>query len=168
MHLQVALDIATDPRTAATMMADPAFARARVTAAGGEVLNVDVTDGAAGPFSVTTRSSVPTDMIPSNLRPFIGSSLEVRLAEAWEQAGDDGHRRGTVSVEIPGAPVRLTGTVSLTSQDGGTQLVYDGELKASVPLFGAKLESAASRAVQRVLRVTEEVARAWVAEHDAQ
>ena len=55
-----------------------------------------------------------------------------RVAEA---AGADG-RPGTVVVEITGAPVRLTGTMRLVAEaDGSTTHHFDGDLKASVPVW---------------------------------
>jgi Protein of unknown function (DUF2505) len=62
--------------------------------------------------------------------------------------------------------VRLTGTVTL-SPDGadGSVLVYDGELKASVPLFGAVIEQAAVGAVRSALEAEQDAGARWLAEH---
>lgn len=163
MHLQVTLTVDTDPRTAGMMLADPVYVRAKVRASGAEELHLDVTPGEDGAFTVTTRRSLPTDLIPPNMRAFVGSRLDVRQVEAWEAAAPDGERRGTVAVEIAGAPVRLTGIVTLTSAPGGSRITYDGELKANVPLFGAAVEEAAAKAVRAALEAEEGVAREWVA-----
>lgn len=163
MHLQVTVPVPADARTAGTMLADPAYVRAKVLASGAEVLHVDVAPGDDGSFTVTTRRALPTDLIPPNVRAFVGSTLEVRQAEAWEPAAADGTRTGTVAVEIAGAPVRLTGTVALTAADGGAAITYDGELKANVPLFGSAVEQAAATAVRGALEAEAGVARAWVA-----
>ncbi|WP_282949030.1 DUF2505 domain-containing protein [Cellulomonas endometrii] len=163
MHLQVSVSVPADPRTAGVMLADPVYVRAKVRASGAEELHLDVTPGEDGAFTVTTRRALPTDQIPANVRSFVGSTLEVRQVEAWEAAADDGTRNGTVAVEIAGAPVRLTGTVTLTAAGGGSRIVYDGELKANVPLFGSAVEQAASKAVRAALEAEEGVAREWVA-----
>lgn len=163
MHLQVTLSVPTDARTAGTMLADPVYVRAKVRASGAEDLQVDVTPGEEGAFTVTTRRALPTDQIPPNVRAFVGSTLEVRQAEAWEPPAADGGRRGTVAVEIAGAPVRLTGTVVLAGEGGASTITYDGDLKAHVPLFGAAVEEAAAKAVRGALQAEEAVAREWVA-----
>lgn len=163
MHLQVTLSVDIDPRTAGRMLADPAYVRAKVRASGAEELHVDVTPGDEGAFTVTTRRALPTDLIPANIRAFVGSRLEVRQAEAWEAPDATGQRRGTVAVEIAGAPVRLTGTVALTAEGAGSRITYDGELKANVPLFASAVEQAAAGAVRSALEAEEGVARAWVA-----
>jgi hypothetical protein len=147
------------------MLADPAYVGAKVRASGAEELVVDVAPGEDGAFTVTTRRSLPTDQIPPNVRSFVGSRLEVRQVEAWEPAGPDGGRTGTVAVEIAGAPVRLTGTVTLTGDDAGSRITYDGELKAHVPLFGSAVEQAAGKAVRSALEAEEAVARSWVEAH---
>ncbi len=163
MHLQVTLTVDTDPRTAATMLADPVYVRAKVRASGADELALDVTSGEHGAFTVATRRALPTDLIPANIRAFVGARLEVRQVEAWEGPSEDGTRRGTVVVEIVGAPVRLTGTVALTGDEDGTQITYDGDLKASVPLFGSAVEQAAASAVRSALEAEQGVAREWVA-----
>jgi hypothetical protein len=163
VHLQVTLTVDTDPRTAAVMLADPVYVRAKVRASGAEEVALDVTPGEGEAFTVTTRRSLPTDLIPANVRAFVGARLEVRQVEAWEGPAADGSRRGTVAVEIAGAPVRLTGTVALTGDDAASTIVYDGELKASVPLFASAVEEAAATAVRGALEAEQGVAREWVA-----
>jgi len=162
VHLQVPLALDTDAPSAGRMLADPVYVRAKVAASGGEVLHVDVTPGEGGAFTVTTRRALPTDLIPPQARAFIGDRLEVRQAEAWEAADADGARRGTVAVEIAGAPVRMTGTVALIPGGESSRVVYDGELKANVPLFGAMVEETAAKAVRTALEAEEAVAREYV------
>ena len=163
MHLQVTVPVPADPRTAGTMLADPVYVRAKVIASGAEVLHVDVAPAEDGALTVTTRRALPTDLIPPNVRAFVGSTLEVRQVEAWEPAAADGTRTGTVAVEIAGAPVRLTGTVALTATADGSAITYDGDLKANVPLFGSAVEQAAAKAVRGALEAEAGVAREWVA-----
>jgi hypothetical protein len=69
-----------------------------------------------------------------------------------------------VVVEISGAPVRLTGTVTL-SPDGtdGSRITYDGDLKASVPLFGSAIEQAAVGAVRSALQAEQDAGARWLA-----
>jgi len=150
------------------MLADPAFGRARVAASGAIVHHIDVVDGANGAFTVTTRRSMPTDQIPANIRVFVGTNLEVRQVEAWEEPGPRG-LRGTVVVEIFGAPVRLTGTIRLEPEadtDTDTSmLTYEGEVKAGVPLFGAAIEDAAARAVRAALEAEQRAGNRWLGGH---
>ena len=162
MYVHVELRYRADVPTVAAMLSDPAYGRARVAAGGATATHIDIIDGTEGAFTVTTRRSMPTDQIPANIRPFVGTSLEVRQVEAWEAPGAGG-RRGTVVVEIAGAPVRLTGTTSLVPDDAGSSvLTYSGDVKAGVPLFGAAIEEAAARAVRAALEAEQQSGNDWL------
>jgi len=165
VHLSVSVAIATDPTSAAVMLADPEYVQLKLAASGALDQHVDVTGSAQDAFTVTTRRSLPTDSIPAHLRGFVGSSLDVRHVEAWEAAAPDGSRAGTVVVEIAGAPVRLTGRASLQPVAEGSRLVYEGDLHAAIPLFGSAVEQAAAGAVQAALGAEEDVAARWIADH---
>jgi hypothetical protein len=167
VHVRVELRFAAPAPAVAEMLADVGYARARVEASGAHVEQADVTGSPAGAFTVTTRRSLPTDQIPAQARSFVGSTLEVRQVEAWEApARDDGTRHGTVVVEISGAPVRLTGTVTLAPDgSGGSRVTYDGELKASVPLFGSAIEQAAVGAVRSALEAEQDAGARWLSSH---
>jgi hypothetical protein len=165
VHVRVQLRYAAGVAAVAAMLADPGYARARVEASGAAVEAADVTGAADGAFTVATRRSVPTEGIPAQARSFVGSTLEVRQVEAWEAPEGDGPRQGTVVVEISGTPVRLTGTVTLEAEAGGSVLTYDGDLKATIPLFGAAVEQAAAGAVRSALEAEQAAGVRWLAEH---
>jgi len=165
VFVQVELRYRASVPIVATMLADPAYGRARVAASGATASNVEIIGGADGAFTVTTRRSMPTTQIPANIRAFVGTSLEVRQVEAWG-APDGESRHGTVVVEIAGAPVRLTGTTSLVHDGAGTSvLTYSGEVKAGVPLFGAAIEEAAARAVRSALEAEQQSGNDWLEDH---
>ncbi|RYV49835.1 DUF2505 domain-containing protein [Pengzhenrongella frigida] len=165
MFVQVELRYRATVPTVAAMLSDPAYGRSRVAAGGATANHIEIIGDSDGAFTVTTRRSMPTDQIPANIRAFVGTSLEVRQIEAWEAPQGDA-RRGTVVVEIAGAPVRLTGTTSLV-HDGvhGAVLTYAGEVKAGVPLFGAAIEDAAARAVRSALEAEQQSGNDWLARH---
>lgn len=165
MRLQVVLRYPAEPARVVAMLADPDFSRRVIVAADGKPEAVDVTGDATGigAFTVTTRRAVPTDQIPAQMRSFVGASLDVRQAIAWG-AEEDGIRRGSVAVEIVGAPVRVTGTTHLVaSPEGHTVVEYDTQVRAQVPLFGAAVEEAAAGAVRHALQAEERVGLEWLA-----
>lgn len=162
MHLTAQVRYPADVDRVAALLADPGFVDAKVRATGALSHTVDVVGTGGEAFTVTTRRQMPTDTIPAQFRSFLGASLEVRQVEAWE-APAEGTRRGTVVVEITGAPVRLRGTVALVPEGGGTVQHYDGDLKASVPLFGNAVEQATAEAVRAALGAEERTAAEWLA-----
>ena len=162
MHLSAHARYAADLERVAAMLADEEFVAAKVRASGATSQQVDVVGAAEEAFTVTTRRHMPTTGIPAQFRPLVGASLEVRQVEAWEPPSGDG-RRGTVVVEITGAPVRLTGTLRLQAADGVTTQDFEGELRASVPLFASAVEDATAEAVRSAIAAEERTAAAWLA-----
>jgi len=150
------------PEAVFAMLTDEAFLT-QVCVATGAVrheVGVVVTGGGA---RVTTRRDLPTDQVPDFVRRFVGETLTVVRVDTWAAAGADGSRRGEMAVEIAGAPVRLTGTLSLTPDGAATVEDVDGDLKASVPLVGGKVEKAAEPAIRSGLRKEEQLGKAWLA-----
>lgn len=163
MELRVAHELPAGAAAVGAMLADRAYVDAKVRASGAQERQVDVTGSAAGAFTVTTRRSLPTEQIPAHLAGVVGDSIEVRQVEAWEAAQADGGRTGTVVVEIVGAPVRVTGRTTLAVRaPGASTLVYEGDVRAAVPLFAAPVEEAAARAVRAALDAEASVARTWL------
>ncbi|UZN01960.1 DUF2505 domain-containing protein [Cellulomonas sp. S1-8] len=164
MELHVTIDLPTDARAAARLLADPDYVHAKVRASGAVEQHVDVTGSVDDAFTVTTRRAMPTTQIPAHLRGFVGDRIDVRQVEAWEAPDADGSRSGTVVVEIAGAPVRVTGRTTLVDVGpGAARVTYDGEVRAAVPLFAAAVEEAAGGAVRAALRDEEAVAARWLA-----
>lgn len=170
MHLTVDLTYPASPEVVSAMFADVRFVRWRSertvragTPGGGTVAQADVTGSVDHGFTVVVRRTLATDQIPTQARSFVGGALEIRQAEAWE-AMADGRRLGTLAVEILGAPVRIRGRGRMEElPDGGTRLTYDGEVRSTVPLFGAVVEEAAAKAVRTALEAEAEAGHAWLA-----
>ena len=149
------------------MLADPAFAAfaAQQTTPDGKVELVDVLNTPDGGFTATVRRKIPSSQIPAQFRAFAGAELEIRQAEVWEPEVN-GARRGTVALEILGTPLIMTGTVKLVSApDGGTTQVYEGDINANIPFFGAAIEKAAEEPVREALGYAEKAGRDWLANH---
>lgn len=145
----------------ADMLADEAFLQQRVAAAGGSATQVDVArEGAVFTSSVATR--LPTDGVPASFRSFVGAHLDVRIVEAWEAPRPTGERRGTIAIDIAGAPVTVRGQMRLVAYGEGCRHDVRGEVRASVPLFGRAIEEAAISAVNSVISGQEQVARAYL------
>jgi hypothetical protein len=66
-------------------------------------------------------------------------------------------------VEIKGAPVRLAAAMTMHADGGGTRQTIDGDVKASVPLIGGRIEKAVEPALQAAIRVEQREGRAWLA-----
>ncbi|PFG44106.1 uncharacterized protein DUF2505 [Isoptericola jiangsuensis] len=164
MHLSVELTYAADVTTVAAVLADAEFVRWRSHAPEvGAVGPVDVAGDPGQGFTVSLRRTLPTDVIPPQLRPLVGDRVEVRQTEAWEPPVE-GRHVGTIVVEFTGAPVRLTGRLLLEDDGaGGSRHRYDLDVRSSVPLFATAVEEAAASAVRGTLAAEQQAAREWLA-----
>ncbi|MFD1716894.1 DUF2505 domain-containing protein [Georgenia deserti] len=152
MRFESTIDYPADVETVATMLADERFATRKMDAAGALSSSSEVTrDGEA--FTVTTRSQMPTTKIPPAFRSLVGDSLEVIVVEAWGAPEADGSRTSTFGLEIVGAPVNVEGSQRLVPTADGCTETYSGEVHASVPLVGRRIEKTAVDTVDKVVAV---------------
>ncbi len=154
---------AGDPAAVFTMMTDTAFQERVCRATGALDHDVSIEEFDDGSATITTRRTMPTDRVPDFVRTFVGQTLVVEEIDDWGPPGPDGAREGTIVVEIKGAPVRLAGSLALRPAGGGSVHSVDGDVKASVPLVGGKIEKAIEPALQAAIAVQQREGRAWLA-----
>ena len=164
MRLSAEIRYDAGPESVFRMIVDPAFQEAKCAATGSLEHEVDVSEHADGGATVHSRRTMPTDQIPDVVRSFLGSTVHLAETQRWSAATGDGSRTGSITVEIEGIPVRFTASTALTADAAGTQQPIEGELKASVPFFGGRIESAAEPAVRAAIRVEQRTGTAWLAE----
>ena len=163
MRLSAEVRYPADVATVTAMLRDPAFIDAKLREAGASPEHVTVTPGAGGLTTIAVRSLIPTAAIPAHIRSFVGAHLDVRQVEVWEDA-EAGARRATIAVEIIGAPVRMTGTITLIPDEGGgCTETFAGLVKASLPLFAAAVENATAAALREAVAAEERMSREWLA-----
>lgn len=143
------------------MYADPAFGEARGKATGATQVSVEVAGEPSGPFDVVITRVVPTDGVRPDFRGFLGPTITVRYAEAWE-APEEPARDGTFAVEIVGAPARAAGAVRLEPQDGGSLMSIHGTVTSNAFLVAAAVSQAVGEALTEALEREFEAADAWL------
>ena len=163
MRLSAEIRYGADPGTVFGMIADPAFQEAKCVATGSLEHEVDVRDDADGGTTIFSRRTMPTDQMPDFVRSFVGATVHLAETQRWAAAAPDGTRAGSITVEIEGVPVRFSASTALTADGGGTHQPIEGELKASVPLFGGRIEKAAEPAVRAAIRVEQRTGDEWLA-----
>ena len=150
----------------AEMFATEEYVREKIAASGATGGTVEVVPSPDGAVTITSRRNMPTTDIPATYRSLVGSSLEVHEVDAWEAPAPDGARRGTISLDVSGAPVRVTGTLELeATSDAQSVLRIAGDIKASVPFFGKAIERALADSVERAADVERQVGLRWLAQH---
>lgn len=128
------------------------------------LLAADIIRHDDGAITSAVRRTMSSDLIPQNLRSFVGNQLEVRQTEAWAEPDlSPGQRHGTFALEITGAPVRISGNMIVRPGAQGATLEYTGDVVAAVPLFAATVESAVGQAITQVLESEQDLALEWLA-----
>ncbi len=151
------------PDAVFAMLCDEDFQAQRCIATGALAHDVTVEEFDDGGVVVTAHRTMPTDQVPDFVRTFVGQTLVVSEIQDWQAADDHGSREGTLVLEIKGAPIRMTGTLSLVAEGTGAVEVIDCDLKASVPLVGGKIEKSVEPAIRSAIRVEEREGRVWLA-----
>lgn len=164
MKITEAIDYSCIPEAAFAMMTTEAFQAQKCTDAG--ALNHDATISRSGERTrIVVDRDLPTDRLPDFVKSMVGQTLSV--TETWQfgAAGVGGGRDGSLRVEVKGTPIALAAAVVLAPSGAGTLITIDGDLKASIPLFGAKIEKAAAPAVIGALRSEQRTGSHWIRTH---
>ncbi len=133
------------------MLADPAFRQAVAEAM--DVISADVRlDRSGDGFTLVLDQLQKTDDLPGFARTFAGDSTQAIQRETW--TSPDG---GSLEIEAPGKPTRMTGTIRLQPTGTGTTEVVELEIKVKVPLIGGKLEKLMAEKVQNGMDLEHEV-----------
>jgi hypothetical protein len=153
---------AADPATTFAMLLDRGFQEQVCRETGARAFDVSVEPAGDGGTVRTTRE-LPTDEFPDFVRKFVGDTVQVVRIDSWGSAAADGSRRGSIVVEIKGAPVRLEGSITLRPDGTSTVEDVDGDLKASVPLVGGRIEKAVEPPIRAAVAKEEQVGARWLA-----
>lgn len=166
MRLDAELRYPAAASDVAAMLTDPAF-QERKCRDGHAVSHEVAVTAEGGATRVVVRRAQRTDDFPSFVKSFVGETLTIVETSLWQPAAADGSREGTIQVEISGAPIVLRARARLVPDqdtDGtpSTREVVEGELKASVPFLGAKIEQAAEPAIRAAIALEQRTGTAWL------
>jgi hypothetical protein len=133
------------------LIADAAFQLDLIVHLGGKDAElVERTTTSEGSVRLVTRQRTGVEL-PGFAKRLIPANTTVTLTYVWEPAAHDNSRHGTWSTDIKGAPVSIGGPTALRPVGSGSVHSFGGEVRASVPLIGGKLESFALDNLRRDL-----------------
>ncbi len=145
------------------MTIDPRFQEAKCRHASAVGYSSDVTR-VDGRDTVVVERSMATDGLPSQMRSFIGGTIHIVERQVWPVDPDQqGRRVADLRVEVKSAPVAFTGTITMTRAGDRTAMHAEGDLRAKVPLLGAKIEEAAAPAVTGAIEMEQQAGREFLA-----
>lgn len=141
------------------MLADEDFRRRSAVAQG--VLTADVSIVRNGPdeqgISVRIDQLQPTRGVPDVARRFVSETVRLVQLEEWSDA-----RGGTVVVELPGLPVTVTGTVTLSADGDLVRQRVAADVEVRVPLLGGRLAGFIGGLVAAGMDTEQQVGEAWL------
>lgn len=151
-----------DLATVTAMLLDPEYLRFRLQKLGVEAPEASVEERDGAP-RLSVRAVVPSSMVPASYRRFVPSKLKIHLVEAWQSGAGDRSPSGTMTVEVEGLPARASANFRLDASEDGCERTYSGDVTASIPLVGKKLEAAAVAALDKVVRAEQSAAAEYLA-----
>jgi hypothetical protein len=128
-----------DVETVFALITDPGFVERKYVGIGGKDVAVDRTEGDDGGCEVVTKRTVTVDL-PGFARRVMKPSNTAIQTETWGAADAGGSRVCHYNVDVQGMPSSVSGTVTLSSDGGGTRQAIEADVKVSIPLLGGKLE----------------------------
>jgi hypothetical protein len=138
------------------MLSSPEFRQASAAAMGVISADVTITRKAEG-MSVRIDQVQPTEGVPGFARKFAGETTRAIQTEEWESPAG-----GTITIETPGKPTSITGTLTLSESGGRTTETLEAEVKVKVPLIGGKLESLMADLVAAGMDKEQGAGEAWL------
>ncbi len=122
----------TDLATAYTAMVDQALTIRKYTSLGNTDVQVDITEQDPG-CRIHARRRVSVDL-PRFMTKLQSPTNMYDQVDTWKP-GFGGHD-GCFEITVEGAPIHVSGTMSLREVTGGVDYVVDGEVKVSIPFVG--------------------------------
>lgn len=165
MRLSAEIRYDAAPSTVYQMISDPQFQERKLANTGALSYDVTVDSHEDGGITVTSRRELPTDRVPDFVKGFVGQTIKVEQVEEWEAVEADGVRNGSLVADVSGMPVKFTARLSLVPSGDGTLEVVQGDLKASVPLIGGRVEKATEPAIKAAVAAEERTGRDWLKQH---
>jgi Protein of unknown function (DUF2505) len=101
--------------------------------------DVEVREFAADDETMRVVTSRVVDVdVPGFAKKVLKPTNTMTQTDNWQRA-DDGTWSGTFDVEVKGAPARISGTMRLAPDPGGTRHDVVIDLQVKVPLIGGKI-----------------------------
>jgi hypothetical protein len=126
--------------TVAALFVDPDVVRARYEAAGDRDLEILDCGADGDDLVIHTRRTVDVEGLPGFATKVIKPTNTMEQVDCWDAPDADGARNGTFTIDVKGAPIKVTGTMRIEpTADGGTRHTVNGKFDVKVPLVGGKI-----------------------------
>lgn len=156
MRLTHELRYDATPAQVYAMLADPGFRELVCDTQGVLSRTVTITPNASG-MEVVVDETQPATGIPSFAQRFVGDQIRIVQRETWNSVA-----AAELTLDIPGKPGSMQGTVTLAPDGAGTVQTVDAEVTVTIPLVGGKLEQMIGDLLVSALKVENRVGRDYL------
>lgn len=144
------------------MLLDPAFQEAKCAATGALSHSVSI-EGQAAPRVIETHREMATEGLPENVARIVGKTLRIIEIQRWGHPAENGSRTAEIHVSLAGLPVNFVGHIRMTPEGDTTRMHVLGELRARIPLVGARVETASAPAFAGGVQIEAQTGRKYLA-----
>ncbi|MCW2781848.1 MAG: hypothetical protein JWR35_2297 [Marmoricola sp.] len=138
------------------MLSDPAFRDQLAIAT--EAVSSNASVSVEGDTTTVLIDQIqPVRGVPGFAKKIAGDSTHAIQRETWT-----GGTSASLTIETPGKPTSISGTVALDDRGGRTVQVYDLDVLASVPLIGGRLEKLVVELTAAGFEKEQAVGTAWL------
>ena len=145
------------------MFADPESHLAKFASMGHREIEVLEQDGDDRHLHIVVQRVVDVDL-PGFARKVLSPSNTVVSDDRWERRGD-GTCGGTFTVDTKGAPVKASGTTSLTPDGERTRYEVQVDVDVKVPIIGRKIADWAKGDISAQFDQEFAAGDTWLADH---
>ncbi|MBJ8339758.1 DUF2505 domain-containing protein [Antrihabitans sp. YC3-6] len=114
-------------------------------------------------FSVTLIQGIAAKHLPPMVTRIRPGDLRIDRTESWGPLRN-GSATGTFSVRTEGAPGKIYGTLTLTTDGTGSLLRIEGTVTVDIPFFGGKIEEAIAEQLRRLNEKEDAFTENWTSE----
>lgn len=138
--------------TVAALFVDPDVVRDRYAEAGDRDLEILDCGADGDDLVIHTRRTVDVEGLPGFASKVLKPTNTMEQVDCWDAPDADGARNGSFTIDVKGAPVRVSGTMRLEpTPEGGTRHTVSGKFDVKVPLVGGKIAGWAEGPAQKRL-----------------
>lgn len=163
-HAGVSDPYPTTPAGIMAMLQDPEYVKAKYEALADRKTSLLQLDKTADGHILKVEREVDANL-PEIAKKVLGDTNHLIQTEVWHADGNGGYQ-ADVTIESPGKPVKMHGTMAITPDgDANATWKVDITIKASVPLVGGKIEQIVARETQDNLAKEYTFNQFWLESH---
>ena len=123
-----------------------------------------VNEFADNPVKAELFELLPKDALPEAVRGFVSQDLKLKRVVSME-ALDGNKASGQISADVKGAPVSISGDLTLTGEGDKTTLTTDSAVNVKIPMMGSVLEPKVAEWLGAFLDREASILEKWIGEN---